>query len=474
MRDGVYQILHVEDDENRFINYSNMIRGVLTAENIQYHIEHASTLSEAGDFVFRHGDQLDLILLDISLDDSKEATGLSLVETVRKFPGYANIPIFVLSANVDRYKDVLEEMRRGQRIVGCSEPMGTVWTNQVLSILGRKEISVLHLSDIHEGKFFALEDLVIPERNIIQNLCNQLDKIHLVVISGDLTSMNREQEYEKAKQLLFRLSEYLRLPLSKFVFVPGNHDREWEGFDSHVFSRYLHFLRDFYAKEGLSSDRYRYPDLSLQDYDRPQNVFDELFSIAVCPEERTIIVGFNSVNPKDTKANREVSCGRDGDVKCGLTFGGEISSEQLSKVSFALDALYRERPETCKYTKIAAFHHNVFGPSHVQALKWRPTLINEGNLLRFLSECQFQFVLHGHLHYAENYYFRIGSKWKGINIISTGTFSSRDRALDANFCANKLTYYVDRDGVMADPKLHRFTIPQDSFEWKKEVKIINA
>ena len=44
MRDGVYQILHVEDDENRFINYSNMIRGVLTAENIQYHIEHASTL----------------------------------------------------------------------------------------------------------------------------------------------------------------------------------------------------------------------------------------------------------------------------------------------------------------------------------------------------------------------------------------------------------------------------------------------
>ena len=472
MKDGHYLILHVEDSENRYTNYRNMVSSTLNKAGIQHELHWVSTVSDATKFILNYRDCLDLILLDITLTENGSETGLDLVNIIWDKICFS-IPIFIVSSNVSLYKHVLEQLKSSQKIVGYSESMDEVWTDQLGPILQGREISLLHLSDIHEGQFFALQDLTVPEGSIIRNLCHRLGKIDFVVISGDISSINAKEDYRNAQKLLNSLKENLGLPASRFVFVPGNHDRNWDNTDSHTFSLFLHFIRDFYGEAGLPSIGY-YPDLGLQDYSNPQSVFDNLFSIAVFPEQKSLVVGFNSVNPRDTRHNHDIRCGGiEGDSACGLISGGEITSEQIVNVQNELDELYRQHPKVRGYTKIAVFHHNVFEAPHIFEMDWRPTLINEGNVLAFLTKHGFRFVLHGHLHYAENYFFRIYSEPQGINIISAGTFSGKDHALDSNFCANKITYYVDAGGTMTKPKLRRFTIPRDRLDWDETELLLN-
>lgn len=473
MKDGKYQILHVEDNEARYTNYCGMVGSALNKAGIQHELHWVRTVSDATKFIWNHRDCLDLILLDISLNESGSETGLELVNMIWKPEIRYSVPIFIVSSNVGSYKDVLERLKDDQKIVGYSEPMDQVWTDRLASILQGRQVSLLHLSDIHEGKFFALQNLTVPERLIIRNLCHRLGNIDFVVISGDISSENSEADYRDAHRLLSSLKENLGLPASRFVFVPGNHDRNWDRTDPFTFSQFLHFIQDFYREDGFPSIG-RYPDLDLQDYSNPQSVFDNLFSIAIFPEQKSLVVGFNSINPKDTRPNHDVRCrSLEKDSICGLISGGEISSEQIANVQNELDELYQCHPEVKNYTKIAVFHHNVFEPPHIYEMDWRPTLINEGNVLAFLTKYGFRFILHGHLHYAENYFLRIYSEQQGINIISAGTFSGKDQELDFNFCANKITYYVDAGGTMTKPKLCRFMIPRNGLDWEEVEQLIS-
>ena len=111
--------------------------------------------------------------------------------------------------------------------------------------------------------------------------------------------------------------------------------------------------------------------------------------------------------------------------------------------------------------------HNIFEPSHVERFTWCPTILNEGNLMKFLSDYGFRFVLHGHLHHAENYMFSVGSGKPGISVISTGTLSGNS-SMDKSFCANKISYFVDGQGKVSEAKLTKFTLPNDDYQWKTE------
>ena len=472
MKDGKYQILHVEDNDARYTNYCSLVSSALNKAGIQHELHWACTVADATKFILYNRDHLDLILLDIALTDNGSETGFDLVNIIWD-KICLSIPIFIVSSNVSSYRDVLEQMKSAQKIVGYSEPMDEVWTNQLGPILQGREVSLLHLSDIHEGQFFALQNLAVPEGSIIRNLCHRLGKIDFVVISGDISSVNAEADYRSAQKLLNSLKENLGLPASRFVLVPGNHDRNWDCTDSFTFSQFLHFIQDFYREDGLPSIGC-YPNLDLQDYSTPQSVFDNLFSIAVFSEQKSLVVGFNSINPRDTRKNHDVLCENlERDSACGLISGGEISSEQIINVQNELDELYLHHPEVKGYTKIAVFHHNVFEPPHIYEMNWRPTLINEGNVLSFLTKNGFRFILHGHLHYAENYFLRIYSEEQGINIISAGTFSGKDQELDFNFCANKITYYVDASGTMTKPKLRRLMIPRNGLDWEEAEQLLN-
>lgn len=470
MLDGKYHILHVEDDESRFQSYCYMINGALGKRGISHEIIWAGSIADAYRCIMTRGDELDLIILDISLDDKDGETGLSIIRAVEKTGRI--IPMFVVSANVETYRETLKEYKTKQLILGYSEPLNAAWPEQLAEILLGKDVNVLHLSDIHNGKFFALGNLELSQNKTLDDLCNNLGHVDFVVVSGDISSTNDPRDYQEACVLLDNLRAKLSLEPNSFVFVPGNHDRDLYRNDAHTFSNFLIFLKDFY-RGHLQADSY-YPSQELEDYDEGAQTFSELFSVVAYPQYRTIVVGLNSVNPLDVMDNRKKDCSvHTGGTLCGLTFGGSISSEQLINTRRQLENLYIQHPEYKTFVKLATFHHNIFEAAHIERAEWRPTILNQGNVLDVLAELNFLFVLHGHLHYSELHYYKAQSKPHGMNIISAGTFSGKERNMDPNFCANKITYRVSQGGQVLSCKVKRLLLPKDSISWKSEEIILN-
>lgn len=93
--------------------------------------------------------------------------------------------------------------------------------------------TVLHLSDLHFGKYF------LPK--VSEALLSRVNSLSpdVITISGDLTQRAKHQEYEAARAFLQRLP-----PLPRVV-VPGNHDvplyRIWERllFPHALYRRYV-------------------------------------------------------------------------------------------------------------------------------------------------------------------------------------------------------------------------------------------
>ena len=463
MKNGYYQILHVEDDERLASNYGHMVHDVLHGQGLLHEITCVDAIDTAYRVIGESWRELDLILLDISLDDANGRNGLSLVQMLRQSP-WKSIPVFVVSANVEVYKETLDKLIKDQSIMGYSPPLGT-WVDKLADILLGKEVNILHLSDIHNGKFFAYNHLVMNRETVLDNLCRKLGHIDLAVISGDLSSTNSQEDYTEAVELLGALRNKLSLPHEHFVFVPGNHDHNLAARDSRTFRRYLEFTEGFY--NGRQMPGGRYPGRDLEHYGNYEQVFDELFSIVAFPEQRTLIVGFNSVNHLDFKTNRGKKCPVGNGEICGRIYGGEISAGQLEKVDRELKWLYDTHPDYKNYVKCAVFHHNVFEPAHVEKVPWCPTLMNQGNFFQLLSQHGFRFALHGHLHYKEVHFYKEYHWKQGINVISTGTFSGKDRAFDTDFCANKLTYRVSPRGEISVCRLRQITLPKDGLDWQE-------
>lgn len=470
MKDGKYMILYVEDDESRFQNYCHMVNNALGIRGIVHEIIWANSIENASRQILTYCDELDLIVLDISMDDKYGETGLSIVQRVER-TGRA-IPMFVVSANVGVYQETLKEYKARQMILGYSEPLGTAWPEQLAEILLGKDVSVLHLSDIHDGKFFGLGNLELSQNKTLDDLCAKLGHVDFVVISGDISSTNDPEDYQEACILLDHLRMKLSLEPRDFVFVPGNHDRDLSRHDAHTFSNFLTFLKNFYRGQ-FQADSY-YPSEELEDYDDGAQTFSELFSLVVYPQFRTIVIGLNSVNPLNIKKNREKTCSvYTEEMLCGLTCGGSISSEQLFDVQRRLEILYMDHPEYRAFVKLSMFHHNIFEAAHVEKVAWRPTILNQGNILDMLAEFDSLFVFHGHLHYSELYYYKTQSKAHGMNIISAGTFSGKERHMDPNFCANKVSYRVSQGGQVLSCIVKRLLLPKDSIRWKSDEIILN-
>lgn len=469
MKDGIYQILHVEDNSYQLQNCKYALEGALKPLGSAFTIIGASNTQEAASSILQRQKELDLIILDIDLGERESKSGLDMVESIYSIN--PRIPIYILSTNVDKYKNTLDVMKDQQKIRGYSEPLNRPWAEEIMHILEGSLVNVLHLSDIHEGKFFAYNNIVVGKHTPLFELCSRVGNVDFVVVSGDLSSINADEDYRKAHELLARIKEQLGLRNSQFIFAPGNHDHDRDCLDTQLFSRYLRFVNEFYSSDVSEDCILDYPSETLEtDYTSQQSIIDNLISVCAYPAQKTVVLSMNSVNPRDKSEYFTKICfaEEDPNAKCGLLSGGEISSEQIQNAQNKLRQLFKNHPEVENYARIATFHHNIFEPSHIDRFNWCPTILNEGNLMRFLTDYGFRFVLHGHLHHAENYIFCVGNKNPGISVISTGTLSGNDRSLSNSFCANKISFLVDGQGHISEAKLMKFTIPNDDFQWKTE------
>src|SRR5574341_841193 len=83
------------------------------------------------------------------------------------------------------------------------------------SMAQTKSFTFAWLSDTHVGSTTGTEDLRATVRDI-----NSMDSVAFVILSGDITEMGWNAEFDLAKQILDSLNK-------PYYIVPGNHDTKW-------------------------------------------------------------------------------------------------------------------------------------------------------------------------------------------------------------------------------------------------------
>jgi calcineurin-like phosphoesterase family protein len=473
MKNGGYFVLHLEDNDQIFSKYSMTLKYTFETEhNTSIKIERARDADEALRKYIENKDNLDIIITDIVLDESR-GTGLEFIDRLNKNSGSISVPIYVLSAHVDTYRYMLEGYQQKQIIKGFNSNYSD-WNEEIYNLLLGIDVSLLHISDIHEGKYYAFNKLSKSSNTLISELCKLIMPIDFLCVSGDLSSTDTPFEYQSSNDFLTKISEKTNLEKSQVMLVPGNHDRNRELKDAGLFHNYINFLEDYY---GPALDEFVYLGTDLFSYEKIETVFDKLFSIKLFKSLRTIVIGFNSVNYLDNNENSSFKC-HVSDSKCGYIKGGYISNEQISYISAELDLLYEKDDDFRNYFKIALFHHNIFEIPHIETYPWRPSLNNQGNLMKYLSTNGFKLILHGHSHYSSAYKFLSYDEHsmdkQVINIVSTGTFSSSERAIDNAFSVNKISYRIDPRGNLNKLVLIKYKLSMDNITWQESKYLLSG
>lgn len=303
---------------------------------------------------------------------------------------------------------------------------------------------LLHLSDLHLGEPTpedVLDDhkskIVPPEERTtrqslieraIVELGQELDqtgtRLDAIVITGDITSRNSEDGFQRLSALLAKLGNCCPPP-ERIVVIPGNHDVA-RATPPGSRERYAHFLR--YTRQH--DQHYITPLLEGIDLDAKgqiQSAAEHHYLLS--PRRDWLIVPMNSANycqsiepleslsadlwrqlpdliSKSSQATPE-AIRRDLD-RLRLHDVARISDDQFDGVQNLLrivdQQLRAEDIDPMKLVRIALIHHHLLPVSLAEEFKSFESITNLGLLRAFLRDHGFNLVLHGHKHQGLIYY----------------------------------------------------------------------
>lgn len=250
------------------------------------------------------------------------------------------------------------------------------------------------------------------------------NKIDHVVITGDLTNLALEQEFEATKQLL---EDELGLDSEHVTVVPGNHDLYTRGaLRTRRFTTFFsHYMESDLPELAAEIPLGRFPVVKLRG--------------------PLAIIGLSSAVPRPP-----------------LMASGQLGDLQL-------DALERilAHPEVQKRTPVVALHHPVHNPSS-RLKTFIEGLWDAEKLLAIVRKLPRGMLIHGHLHsrmqrpIAEG----IGQLW------SIGATSASLDHVDGDRMAGFNLYEFDDAGALGRVEAHIFDPPNESFHIESVPKIV--
>jgi CheY-like chemotaxis protein/predicted phosphodiesterase len=403
-------LVWAEDNDEHFEYYKKTLTDYLIQNGISCTIYRA----EDGNAVFRRlSEELPLDLLVVDLD-MPNFNGIETIQHLsRRRHGLAK-RLIIVSGKLfqSTYRKAVDELVANHMIAGAYEKQETEqWCKAIYLLLKSHPPRILHLSDIHFGKFHAFSPPLEIEQLLTSKLCERVqeESPNLIVISGDLTSDGSSQDFARAEKFITWLMATTHLPIERFVIIPGNHDIQRNAESGRRFDRFVEFLNRI--SEGAPEFRARFhdlydPDKQLLRWDWRQFQSANLYSLTIVDDLRLVIVGFNSVVDDENDWAR-----------------GEIPKPQLLSVAEAL----RKLPSPSRfYLKAAVFHHHLFPVPSIED-RWEDRILsNHGLVLNDLSKLGFRVIMHGHTHYPSAYqyrpYFIYGQKKPSpLIIVCTGT-----------------------------------------------------
>jgi len=262
---------------------------------------------------------------------------------------------------------------------------------------------IIHLSDLHFGKHVkdgvtremhrfhdglnsqALSKHVIEEfKAKSSRYSSDISRIHLVV-SGDLTYLGTESEFDLARFSVEEICDGLNIPKERVHFVPGNHDVNWglsKADPRKRLDNYIAFLVRFYGEKLFPA---RYPKIKWP------------LTYLASPPPPSDIISFDS----DEKAGIVIAGLNSCVYENEQHHYGFIGDNQLRSLKSMLTDLNPPR----EWIRIAVIHHHLhpfpeFLDTRGDAPVWLDvsTLRDAGHVERYLERLGFDIVLHGHKH----------------------------------------------------------------------------
>lgn len=277
-------------------------------------------------------------------------------------------------------------------------------------------VNVLHLSDLH---FSQLAQADVWYGQLAEDLKElECDRVHALVLSGDLTQRADRQEFEAVRRFLLRLSADIRLSPGQVVVVPGNHDLSWSlskaAYSFHRREDYKAVLEEGrFIAHGTEVIEVR-DDAAYQRRFEPFTEFyaqikgtpypiepDAQLDVQDFPKENLLFVGLNSAWETDHHFRSRAS------IHPGAL------TEAMARI--------RRDPAFASRLKIAVWHHPLESPDEDR--------IKERGVMQQLAKAGFRLVLHGHIHKAERGLFRYDMTPEGrrMDLVAAGTFGAPTR-----------------------------------------------
>lgn len=249
-------------------------------------------------------------------------------------------------------------------------------------------------------------------------------KVDHVVITGDLTNLALEQEFEATKQLL---EDDLHLDPEHVTVVPGNHDLYTRGaLRSRRFSTFFkHYMDSDLPDLGADIGLGRFPVVKLRG--------------------PLAIIGLSSAVPRPP-----------------LVASGELGKEQIQALARIL-----AHDEVKRRTPVVALHHPAHNPP-----SWLKTLV-EGlwdarGLLDALAAVERGLLLHGHLH------FRVQRPLatRAGSVLAIGATSASLDHVDDHRMAGFNLYEFDGAGGVTGVEAHVYDAAKQAFRIESIPKVV--
>jgi len=270
---------------------------------------------------------------------------------------------------------------------------------------------ILHLSDLHIGSIGeARKYLTQLKADLIKNL--NITKLDYLVISGDITNISIQEEYDAALDLVCGLIKNFCLNRDNVIIVPGNHDLNWDlsekAFDFVSKNKLINLLpEETYIPAGdagvlIKNDLYRLRFSNFDYFYRKihNNQYplehSEQGILHVYTNNKIIFLALNSCWEIDHYHNR--------------------ASINMDALSCALDKLIDSKYDD--WLKIAVFHHPITGPD----------MMKNVDFLQQLAVHGFKICMHGHIHEAIEGYHKYDYS-RGLFIVGAGTFGAPKREI---------------------------------------------
>jgi predicted phosphodiesterase len=266
-------------------------------------------------------------------------------------------------------------------------------------------VRILHLSDLHMERGHDPQTIVSP---LVTDLRESLkiDRLHYLVISGDVTESGKPEEFSQALILIMELIQRLGLKRERCIVVPGNHDINW-GVEIYAHDSERRLVEtelepgSYYKKDGdlyvRNDDLYpqRFQDFSDCLYWRLIGHSYWLDFKRQCmpisfPDDRILFLAMNSCWQID-----EQYPDRSGIHPDALIAGSDQAEDDVQRAERTRQSSDesprwrpREMPGNYPWLRIAVCHHPVRGKGQIQ----------DDTFLGHLRQRNYQLCLHGHTH----------------------------------------------------------------------------